>query len=126
MSRFGVTTVNSKESASDDHFQVSWLQGPKNQKKFTFKDILNYSGEGFIKVFWLLDKSGEEAEVVELLHPLLRRSELAVEAGAVGVANVVLEVERGQAVEFFVVHHSVGFPGSGAASLERMQLPSVW
>lgn len=60
MSRFGVTTVNSKESASDDHFQVSWLQGPKNQKKFTFKDILNYSGEGFIKVFWLLDKSDEE------------------------------------------------------------------
>ena len=73
-----------------------------------------------------VDESGEEAEVVELLHALCGGDELAVETGAVGVADVVLEVERGQAVEFFVVHHSVGFPGSGAASLERMQLPSVW
>lgn len=73
-----------------------------------------------------VDHADEEAKVIELLDPRRGRGESVVQASAVCVADSVLEVEGGQAVEFFVVHQGVGVPGSGVSSLLRMQWPSVW
>lgn len=59
-------------SASTENFNISWLQSPENSKKFTFKDILNYSGEGFLKVYFLLDSSDVE-EVGQVLQKYRRK-----------------------------------------------------
>jgi hypothetical protein len=71
MKSSSLTKGNGRFGASNENFQISWLETSKNSKKFTFKDILNYSGEGFLKIYWFLDKSDLD-EVSEVLSKYKR------------------------------------------------------
>lgn len=62
---------NNKFSASNENIKLSWI-GSKNSAKFTFKDIRDYSGEGYLKIFWFVDESDLE-DVSKVLSKYRRK-----------------------------------------------------
>ena len=61
-------------NASQETFQLSWLTSLSGSKKFTLEDIKSYSGEGLIKIIFMVD-SDEQKELDQVLSKYNRYAE---------------------------------------------------